>query len=233
MTSTKTLARTAGVLYLLVGLLGGFSEYVRTTVTVPGDAQATAASIVQHATLFRIGVVTDLVDFTCFLGVGLILYSILKPVDSRVAMAMLVINAISVAMQALNMLNQVGALMVATNQTYGSGMSSLLFLELHRHGYLIAQIFFGGYMLPLGYLVYRSAMFPKALGIVLMVGCGGYLMGVAATYLSSSLESSIAIYFGLIGGLAEVAFLLWLLIAGASAPKAQSSSLQGALQWKA
>src|SRR5215472_5815939 len=210
MTSTKTLARTAGVLYLLVGLLGGFSEYVRTTVTVPGDAQATAASIVQHATLFRIGVVTGLVDFTCFLGVGLILYSILKPVDSRVAMAMLVINAISVAMQALNMLNQVGALMVATNQTYGSGMSSLLFLELHRHGYL----------------VYRSAMFPKALGIVLMVGCGGYLMGVAATYLSSSLESSIAIYFGLIGGLAEVAFLLWLLIAGASAPKAQSSSLQ-------
>lgn len=233
MISTKTLARMAGALYLVVGVGGGFSEYVRSSVTVSGDAQATATRIVDHATLFRIGITTDLIDFACFLGVGLILYTILKPVDARVAMAMLLINAVSVAMQALNMVNQVGALLVATNSTYASGTSALLFLELHRQGYLIAQIFFGGYLLPLGYLVYRSALFPKALGIVLMIGAGGYLAGVVASFLSASLESSFALYFGLIGGLAEVALLLWLLIAGAGDSRTTSNSMQGALQWKA
>ncbi len=233
MISTRALARTAGVFYLVVGVLGGFSEFVRSSVTVPGDAQATAARIVDHATLFRIGIATDLIDFSCFLVVGLILYAILKPVDARVAMAMLVINGVSVAMQALNMVNQAGALLAATNPAYGSGTSALLFLELHRQGYLIAQIFFGGYLLPLGYLVYRSAMFPRALGIVLEVGGAGYLLGVAATFVSSSLDSGAAIYFGLIGGLAEITFLLWLLVAGASAPRTSSNSMRGALQWKA
>ena len=233
MISNKTLARLAGALYLVVGVGGGFSEYVRSGVTVSGDAAGTAARIVDHATLFRIGIATDLVDFACFLGVGLILYTILKPIDDKMAVAMLVINAVSVAMQAMNMVNQVGALLVATNSTYGLGASALLFLELHRQGYLIAQIFFGGYLLPLGYLVYRSALFPKALGIVLIVGATGYLAGVAASYLSASLESSFALYFGLIGGLAEVAFLLWLLIIGVREPRSQSDTTQGRVRWTA
>src|SRR5215471_11907574 len=183
MNSTTTLARVAGILYLFVAVGGGFAESVRTSTTVSGDAAATAANVVQRATPFHVAFVADLVDFTCFLGVGLLLYAILKAVDPRVAVAMLVINAVSVAIQALNMLNHVGALLVATNPSFTAGMSPeashslvLLFLEMHRQGYLIAQIFFGGYLLPLGYLVYRSGMFPKALGVVLMVGCGGYLM---------------------------------------------------------
>lgn len=230
---TRTLSRVAGLLYLVVGIGGAFSEYVRSSVTVSGDAAATAARIVDHVTLFRTGIATDLIDFVSFLAVGLILYALLKPVSPGWAMAMLVINAVSVAMQALNMVNQVGALLVATDPAYGSGTSALLFLELHRQGYLIAQIFFGGYLLPLGYLVYRSAMFPKVLGAVLMIGSGGYVLGIAATYLSSTLESSVALYFGLVGGLAEVVFLLWLLAAGAKAPKESANAVEGALQWKA
>src|SRR5215472_10721819 len=231
MKSTKSLARTAGILYLVVGVFGGFSEYVRNSVTVAGDVGATASRVVEHATLLRVGVATDLVDFTAFLAVGLILYTMLKPVDATAALAMLVVNAVSVAMQALNMLNQVGALLVATHPAYATGMTSLMFLELHRQGYLIAQVFFGGYLVPLGYLVYRSGMFPRALGIVLATGGAAYLAGVIATYLSSSLDSSAAVYFGLGGGLAEVAFLLWLLIFGANDPGVESSAVRGGLQW--
>jgi len=219
MSSTNSLARTAGVLYLIVGVGGGFAEYIRSSVTVAGNAQATAARIVEHAGLFRFGIATDLLDFASFLGVGLILYTLLRRVSPGVAMAMLAINAVSVAMQAMNMVNQVEALLVATNATWQSGTSALMFLELHRQGYLIAQVFFGGYLLPLGYLVYRSGMFPKALGIVLIIGGAGYLLGIVTTYLTASLDSSIAIYFGLAGGLAETAFLLWLLAMGARAPK--------------
>lgn len=222
MTSTKTLARIAGFLYLIVAIGGGFSElYVRSSVKVPGDAAATAANIAAHSTLFRIGFATDLIDFTAFLGVGLVLYVILKRVNPEIALAMLVINAISVAMQALNMLNHLGALLIAIDPRFTAGMSAqaanslvLLLLEMHRHGYLVAQIFFGLYLLPLGYLVYKSGYFPKVLGIVLMVGCAGYLAGVAATYMAPALQSTPATYLAMVGGISEVLFLLWLLIMG-------------------
>lgn len=247
MTSTKTLARIAGLLYLIVAVGGAFSElFVRSSVKVPGDAAATAANIVQHATLFRIGFVTDLVDFTCFLGVGLVLYAILKQVNPEIALAMLVINAVSVAIQALNMLNHVGALLIATDPRFTAGLSSeashslvVLLLEMHRQGYLIAQIFFGLYLLPLGYLVYRSGFFPKALGIILMIGCAGYLANVVAVWISPAFQSSVAIYFGMLGGVAELLFLLWLLIIGLTTPtpedrsSAQNRSIEGALTWKA
>ena len=217
LSTNSVLARMAGVLYLVVAVGGGFSElYARKSVTVPGDAAATAASIAQHATLFRAGLVADLVDFTCFLGVGLVLYWILRPVSPPMAVAMLTINAVSVAIQALNMLNHVGALLVATDPRFASMSSGALFLlELHHQGYLIAQIFFGLYLLPLGYLVYKSGLFPRALGVVLMVGAAGYVVGIAVMPLA------------FVGGVAETLFLLWLLVKGAS------DARQGELAWAA
>ena len=237
MSSSKTLARLAGILYLFVAIGGGFSEYVRLSVRVPGDAVATAANVAQHASLFRLGFVTDLVDFTCFLAVGLLLYAILKPASPRIAVSMLAVNVVSVAIQALNMLNHLGALLVATDRSYTTGLSSdtvgglvVLLLDMHAQGYLIAQIFFGLFLLPLGYLVYRSGLFPRILGRILMVGSGGYVAGVVATYLSPGFDSSLAVYFGIAGGLAELTSLLWLLIAGVSeAPVRPATSIEGAL----
>jgi hypothetical protein len=71
----------------------------------------------------------------------------------------------------------------------------VLLLQWHRQGYLIAQIFFGLYLLPLAYLVHGSSYFPKAVGVVLMLGGGGYLADVAATYLSAGFESSVGLLY--------------------------------------
>src|SRR5437763_16140637 len=65
MTSPKRLARVAGVLYLLVGITGGFAEgFVEPKMYVAGDAAATAANIVANAPLVRLGVVSELLDQT-------------------------------------------------------------------------------------------------------------------------------------------------------------------------
>ncbi len=83
---------------------------------------------------------------------------------------------------------------------------------------MIAQLFYGAWLFPLGYLVFKSGFLPKILGIVLMVECFGWLMypfqfflfpsyGVI-TYLSSAL--------GFIG---EFSLTLWLLIMGAKDQK--------------
>lgn len=221
--SKNQLARLAGALYLILAVSGGFSQlYVRTNVKVAGDAAATAENIRASETLFRVGFVTDLVNIACFILVAFALYVLLSPVDQKLAAAFVVFNAISVAVMGLNMLNHAGALVVATDPTYAAALGAasadalaLLFLELHGHGYLIAQIFFGLWLLPLGYLVYRSGYFPRALGVLLMVGCFSYLADLVAIYLSPSFESSLSGYLVLPAALAEISFLLWLLVKGA------------------
>ena len=225
--STRKLARTAGALYLVLAAAGGFSQlYVRSSVSVPGDARATAANVVEHAMLMRMGLITDLLNITLFLLVALVMYAILKPVNDRVALAMVALNAVAVAVMSLNMLNHLGALLVATESGYTTGLGSesvaalvMLLLDMHGHGYLVAQIFFGLWLLPLGYLVYASGYFPKPLGIMLMVGSAGYIADVVVALLSPGFESSLSLFLAMPSGIAEISFLLWLLAKGAQIPQ--------------
>jgi hypothetical protein len=53
----------------------------------------------------------------------------------------------------------------------------VLLLDTQHYGYLIAQIFFGLWLVPLGYLAYKSGSFPRALGVLLVVAGGCYLVG--------------------------------------------------------
>jgi len=168
MTSEMRRARTAGLLYLIVAVCGGFSElYVRSSVKVAGDAAATADNIAASATLFRIGALTDLVNLVCFLVLALVLYGLLKPVSASAAQAMLVFNAVSVAVMTANMVNHLAALQAATSQ---DDALAVLFLDLHVQGYLVAGTFFGLWLLPLGYLLFRSGYAPRAPGALVMVG---------------------------------------------------------------
>ena len=77
------------------------------------------------------------------------------------------------------------------------------FFQLHGHGYLIAQIFFGLWLLPLGYLVYRSGFFPRVLGVLLMLGCVGYLADLVAIYVSPSFDSPLSMVLVLPAALGE------------------------------
>src|SRR5262249_58286613 len=89
---------------------------------------------------------------------------------------------------------------------------ALLLVDLQHQGYVIAQVFFGLFLLPLGFLVFRSGWLPKAIGLALMVGAGGYVAGVALNFIPA--VSGAAVYPALVGGLAELTFLVWLLVMG-------------------
>ena len=221
--SPRTLARLTGVLYLLVAIFGGFAQMVaRSSVLVIGDAAATADNIRASEAMFRFGFVADVVNVVCFLGVGLLLFVILAPVSRNWSRAFLALNAIAVAIMGVDLVNHAGALIVATDPSYASTLGAdaadalaALFLEIHRYGYLVAEVFFGLWLAPLGVVVYRSGYFPRVLGIGLVIGAAGYLASFAITVASPGFESGPALMLAIPGGLAEVAFLLWLLVRGA------------------
>lgn len=222
MSSPKRLARIAGLLYLVVAILGAFAvAYVSARVYVPGDAATTAANVVANSGLVRIGVVADLLQATAFAFVGMTLYLLLKHVNQSAASAMVILVAISVAIQCLNKVFQFGALLVATDGAYagafgaaGANAIVLLLLTIHNYGFLIAQIFFGLWLVPLGYLAYKSGMFPKVLGAVLIVGGASYLIDMLALFLVPDLGGSIHGFMAIPPTIAEVWMLGYLLVKG-------------------
>jgi hypothetical protein len=101
--SLKRLATLAGVLYLVVGIFGGFaSGYVTARVYVAGEAATTAANVVANAGLLRIGVVADLLQATVFVFLAMTLFLVLKHVDRNAATAMVILVAIATTMMCFN-----------------------------------------------------------------------------------------------------------------------------------
>ena len=126
----------------------------------------------------------------------------------------------------INCLNTVflfESLRVATDSTYtaafgvaGSNALVLLLLDIQHHGTLIAQVFFGLWLAPLGYLAYNSSgMFPKSLGVTLIIAAVGYLVDVFVAFLMPEFSPKIRTYAVVIPAtVAEVSMLAYLLIVG-------------------
>jgi hypothetical protein len=236
MPSPKRLARIAGVLYLLNGITAGFSfGYVLSKVYVPGNAATTAANVLANPGLVRLGGIFDLFQATEWAFLAMTLYLLLRHVHQNAASAMVVLVAIGSAVTCLNDVFQFESVRVATDASYtatlgaaGSSAMVLLLLDLHHYGFLIAQIFFGLWLVPLGYLAYRSAMFPKALGVGLIVAGACYLVGMLAVFLVPDFGERINTIVTIPCTIAEVSMLLYLLVVGVKTPKPVTRTLAAA-----
>jgi hypothetical protein len=222
MYSPKRLARIAGVLYLINAIFGGFAfAYVLGQVFVAGDAVKTAANVAANPELVRVGVVADLFQGTEWLVLALTLYVLLKHVHQSAARAMVVLVAVGAAIVCLNDVFQFESVRLATDASYaaalgtaGSSALVLLLLEIHHYGFLAGQIFFGLWLVPFGYLAYKSAMFPRALGVALIVAGACYLVGMLAVFLVPDSGEKINTFVTIPSAVAELSMALYLLVIG-------------------
>ncbi len=226
--SPVRMARTAGLLYLVIAVLGGFAQVVRVQVYEPGNAAATAANIVANATLVRLSFVADLVQAMVWLVLAVTLYRLLQHAGRSIARAMVVFVAVSAAIACLNMVNQIGAVLVATDPAYvtafgadGARAMVLLLMDLQHYGYLIAQLTWL-WLFALGLLGYRSGMFPRWLSFLLMLGTGCYVVDALTQFLAPSLADTSAAVFVVPEILCEVSLLVYLLVKGVRTPQPAS-----------
>ncbi len=227
MNSNKKTARIAGVLYLLVGIFGGFAEgYVDPKMYVAGNAASTYGNVVANAGLVRMGVVVHLLDGTFFIFVAMVLYGMLQHVHKGVARAMLILVALATGIICLNAVFLFEALRVATDAGYAAAFGAatngivLLLLDTQHYGTLIAQVFFGLWLAPLGYLAYRSGMFPKSLGATLIVGSVCYLVDLLAAFLLPDFGEAIHGFITIPCAIAEIWMVFYLLVVGVRTPEA-------------
>lgn len=220
MNSIDQTARMAGIFYLAFLLTFIFAGIVRSKLVVLGDTAATVNNISASRWLFRFGFMSDVLSAVFFLLAAWALYVLLKPTNEKIALLFLLLNLAGVAIQSINMLNQLAALILLSGADYLKVFQTdqlqalaMSFLNLHKNGFMIAQIFYGVWLLPLGYLIFISGFLPRFLGILLIIDCVGVLISFFQFFLFPGYE--VITYPGLVASfIAEFSLSLWLLIKG-------------------
>jgi Domain of unknown function (DUF4386) len=218
--STKKAARVAGLLYFAVSIPGVFSLlYIPSHFIVSGDAAATANKIAASEFVFRFGIVSELIGFIGFIFVVRALYRLLVGVNKAQASLMVTLMLVSIPISLVNVLNETAALTLIRGANFLSVFDkpqrdalALLFLHLHFDGFVVAQIFWGLWLVPFGLLVYKSRFLPRILGILLIIACFGYLANSAVAL--GLLPDVVSRFVGQLT-ICELPIILWLLIMGA------------------
>jgi uncharacterized protein DUF4386 len=212
-------ARVAGLLYLVAGLPAIFSlQYVPRVLIVGGDAAATADRIQGSEWLLRLAIVGELISSIAFIFLGMTLYRLFREVDQGRASVMLVLVLISVPISLLSVVGELGALTLLGGADYlsvfGSGQLdalALVLLRLHDYGLLVAQIFWGLWLFPLGLLAFRSGFAPRIIGVLLIFNGIAYVAHSLTAVLWPQHAGLVALVALLPEALGEGSFILWLL----------------------
>jgi hypothetical protein len=219
---TDKAARVAGAIYLSMVVTAPFTLiYIPSTLIVRGNASATANNILAHETLFRFGIVADLMTSVIFICLVMALYRLFSSVNKTIASLMVALVLVSAAVGFVNVLNYIAALTLFRGADFLAVLEkpqrdalAMLFLRLDGQGNVINEIFWGLWLLPFGLLVMRSRFLPRILGVWLIINGFAYVV-LSFTGLVSPQNYEVAFRSAFPALLGEVAIMLWLVIRGA------------------
>ncbi len=223
MSSTHNPGRVAGFLYLLLVVVAPLRLiYIPSKLFVHGNAAATANNIAAHQWLFRFGIVGDLLSGVILIFLTLAFYRLFKGVDQSLAVLVVILGGVMPAIiDFLNVVNDAAALTLVRGADFLSVFEkpqrdalAMLFLRLHHHEIVAAEILWGLWLFPLGVLAYRSRFLPRFLGIWLIINGFAYLVLSFTGILVPQYEDMVS-NIAFPAQLGEVAFMLWLVIKGA------------------
>lgn len=213
-----TVARIAGGFYLAYILASVFADLLGHIGL--GDAQQVEQAITTNAWSFRLGLVVAFLSALLFLLTAWSLYVLLRPANADLALLFLLLNTVGVALQYASMLPLIFAMLLGDGasgmQLYSAAQRealAYLSINVYKTGFVTAQLFFGTWLFPLGYLVYKSEILPRFLGVLLLLDGVGVLIWFHQALLLPDYPAirypGIAVSF-----VAEVGLAVWLLVKG-------------------
>lgn len=234
-TSPQVYARIAGILYLLIIVIGALDQiFIRGRLIVSGDVLSTANNIMTSQSLWRIGIAGDIIMHVFDIPTMLVLYILLKPVNKNLTFLAVLFNMIQTAVLVINKLNLVMPLFLLGNADYLKAIEpsqlhvlSYLFVRAHDFGFGIGLIFFGFAYLIYGYLLFSSGYFPRAVGVLVVIAGLSYLTNSFTIILAPQYSGAIfpVLALALIG---ELSLSLWLIVKGVNLPKWEKRFLESA-----
>lgn len=236
-TSPRTLARLAGLFFLLT-ILGGIvaQGLVSERLIDFRDATTTANNILSHRGLYQFGFMVYLIEMACQVVTVGLLYQLLKPVNQTVALLALLLELTGIIVKTFSrvffvvplFVLGVGAGPVSGGASVLSGFTTeqlhsiaLVLLKVNDYGAATALGLFGISTPLIGYLIFRSRFLPRWLGLLVMVAGLGWL-----TFLYPPLGYRVFMFIALLGLLSAVIKIFWLLVFGVNEKKWKEMAAQ-------
>ena len=223
-------ARAAGALWLIVilvsigALLGGASLDMR------GDPGTLAANVLASASKIRLTFVLFFLGKICYLGVTVLLYELLKPVNKSVALFGAFCGLAGLLRGGGGHFNVLTALSLleesqrAIAPVAGQLADSAKLLLATVPGYSGEDVYFGFQILTVGYLIARSRFIPRAIGILLVLGGVSFLITSVTNFVSPALGDRLTPVLLPIVLLGEASLALWLLLKGVDVEQWRSTA---------
>jgi hypothetical protein len=215
-------------LYLIFIATFALASYLRSTFIVSGDATATTEKIMSSPGLLRAAFMSEALSALFFVLAAWALYVLLRPVNRSLALLFFSLNLCGVVIESINLLNLLAPLQILNGAGYMTAFQAdqlqafaMSSLNLYANGIMIAQLFFSAWLLPLGYLLYRSGLVPRFLGILIIIDFFGVLSWFFQFFLLPGYPT--LSYPGLAASfVAELSLALWLSVVGVRNQKSAS-----------
>lgn len=219
--SLKKIARFAGLMYLIwvVTAIYGLI-YVQSKTIVQGDAVATANKMLANEFIFRTGIVNGILSSIVWILIGMTLYRLFKHVNEGQAKLLVVFVIVQIPvcffMEALNITSLMlfkGDILKTFELSQRQDIA-MLFLKINDYVTIILEMFWGLWLFPFGYLVYKSGFIPRILGVFLILNGVAYVIHCFTHLLLPNYQALIFQIATPIWTLGEISIMLWLLIKG-------------------
>ncbi|GAA3342937.1 DUF4386 domain-containing protein [Amorphoplanes nipponensis] len=212
------MARLTGIFYLGLALTGGLGFLlVRSRLFVAGDAPATLANLVAHEGLARAGIALELLVVLTQALTAVWFYRLFRRTDAVAAgsiAAFGLVNAVAI----LGSAALLGTALDVARRPIGDAAATVqLMYVVSGHLWTTGALFFGLWLIPMGWCVLRSPGMPRLLGRVLVAGGVGYLLSPFLEYLVPQ-AAALADVLTLPATVGEVWMVGYLLVRGLPAP---------------
>jgi hypothetical protein len=213
-------ARMAGALWLIVIVAGVIAVVGGASLDTSGDPGTFAANALASASKVRLAFVINFFGKICYLGVTVLLYELLKPVNRSVALfgafcgfAGLMSGAGSVnSFVALSLLEESRR---AAEPLAGQLQATVkMFLSGGGPGFGVEMVYFGCQIASAGYLIARSHFIPRAIGVLLLLAGSSYIVVSFTSFVSPVLGPRLLPLIVPIALLGEGALAVWLVVRG-------------------
>jgi Domain of unknown function (DUF4386) len=219
-TTTYRDARIAGALYVIVIAGGLFAGIVQDSLTVPGNAAATAAAIAADESLWRWGIAVHLFYLAIPTTVmNVLLYRIFKPAAPILALLALVSGIVSAAIEGAVLLPLYLPLVMTGSRTALAAIAegerqtlAYIALRLSESGFGVALFFFSGFCFAIGVAIVRSTLVPRVIGALMIAAGACYFVSSLCNVVAPALAHFLSPWIIIPCFIGEASLAIWLLV---------------------
>jgi hypothetical protein len=227
-------ALTAGTSLIIMAIAAFFSYgFVHESLVVQGDAGTTYNNLVSSTHLFQAEILGWVIIAIADILVAWAFYVFLQPINKSLSLLGAWLRLIYTAILGMAILNLIIVLLLSKQANYLSSFTieqiqalMMLFLDAFESIWSIGLIIFGGHLMVVGYLAYKSDRIPKVFGILLLLAAIGYMVihlgkTFVPQYDGAIFILNLVFMAPMIAG--ELGFGIWLLIRGGMKPLLDSA----------